>query len=118
MKNYMVMITSMLLVGAAILLTAHESSSANPRSLSGVVQTGGTTSSQPLPNVHVTLFEATRTVPAVVGEATSDAYGRFTIPYKKSSSPSIFFVKADVSERVQFVTVLGPNLPHQSRSTS
>src|SRR5512144_2222456 len=51
MRN-LVTITSMLLVGAAILLTAHESSSANPRSLSGVVQTGGTTSSQPLPNVR------------------------------------------------------------------
>jgi hypothetical protein len=111
MKKYMVTITSMLLVGAAILLTAHEGSSANPRSLSGVVQTGGTTSSQPLPNVHVTLFEATRKVPAVVGEATTDPSGRFTIPHKKSSSSSIFFVKADVSERVQFVTVLGPTLP-------
>jgi len=111
MKNYMVTITSMLLAVAAIFLTAHGNSSANPRSLSGVVQTGGTTSSQPLPSVHVTLFEATRALPAALGQATTDASGRFTIPYKKSRSSSIFFVKADVGEGVEFVTVLGPNLP-------
>jgi streptogramin lyase len=111
MKNYMVTITRMLFAGAAILLTAHGSSSANPRSLSGVVQTGGTTSSQPLPSVHVTLFEATRALPAALGQATTDASGRFTIPYRKSSSSSIFFVKADIGGGVEFVTVLGPNLP-------
>jgi hypothetical protein len=111
MKNCMVTITSILLVGAAIFLTAHESSSANPRSLSGVVQTGGTISSKPLPSVHVTLFEANRARPAALGEAITDASGRFTVPYKKSSSSSIFFVKADVGEGVEFVTVIGPNLP-------
>src|SRR5438874_11406765 len=112
MRNYMVAITRMLLLaGAAILLTAHGVSSASPRSLSGVVQTGGTTSSQPLPDVHVTLFEATHALPAVLGQATTDASGRFTIPYRKASSSSIFFVKADIGEGVEFVTVLGSNLP-------
>ena len=94
-----------------MLLTAHHVSSANPKSLHGVVQTGGTTSSQPLPNVHVTLFEATRALPAALGQATTDASGRFTIPYKKSSSSSIFFVEAEIGGGVEFVTVLGPNLP-------
>lgn len=103
--------TRVLLAGVAILLVAHGSSSANPRSLSGVVQTGGTTSSQSLPSVHVTLFEATRALPAVLGQATTDASGRFTIPYKNSSTSSIFFVKADVGEGVEFVAILGPNLP-------
>src|SRR5262245_20288779 len=111
MKHYMVTITRILFAGAAILLTAHGGSSANPGSLSGVVQTGGTTSNQPLPNINVTLFEAPRALPAPLGQATTDASGRFTIPYKKSSSSSIFFVKADVREGVEFVTVLGPNLP-------
>ena len=107
----MVMITRMLLAGTAILLTAHGVSSANPRSLSGVVQTGGTTSSQPLPGIHVTLFEATHALPSELGQATTDASGRFTIPYRTSSSSSIFFVKADIGEGVEFVTILGPNLP-------
>jgi hypothetical protein len=111
MKNYMVTITRVLLAGAAVLLTADGVLSANPRSLTGVVQTGGTSSSQPLPNVHVTLFEATSALPTVVGQATTDASGRFTIPYRKSSSSSIFFVKADISEGVEFVTIVGPNLP-------
>jgi hypothetical protein len=111
MRTFMFITARVLLAGAAILLTAHGVSSASPRSLSGVVQTGGTTSSQPLPDVHVTLFEATHALPAVLGQATTDASGRFTIPYRKSSSTSIFFVKADIGEGVEFVTVLGPNLP-------
>jgi len=107
----MITMTRLLLVGAAVLLTTDPALSANPRSLSGVVQTGGTSSSQPLPNVHVTLFQATRGLPAALGQATTDASGRFTIPYRASSSSSIFFVKADVGEGVEFVTVLGPKLP-------
>src|SRR5438067_9457110 len=112
MRNYMVAITRMLLLaGAAILLTAHGVSSASPRSLSGVVQTGGTTSSQPLPNVHVMLFEATTGQPAMLGQATTDASGRFSIRYTRSTSQSIFYVQADIGEGVEFVTILGPNLP-------
>jgi hypothetical protein len=107
----MVTMMRILLGGVAILLTAYEGSSANPRSLSGVVQTGGTTSRQSLPNVHVTLFEATGGLPAALGQATTDASGRFTIPYKKSSASSIFFVQADVREGVKFVAILGPTLP-------
>jgi hypothetical protein len=111
MRMYMVPMTRVLLIGAVILLAVHENSSANLRSLSGVVQTGGTAFSQPLPGVHVTLFEATPALPATLGQATTDASGRFTIPYKKSSTSSIFFVKADVGEGVEFVAILGPNLP-------
>jgi hypothetical protein len=110
-RNYMITMTRLLLVGAAVLLTTDPALSANPRSLSGIVQTGGTSSSQPLPNVNVTLFEATLGQPTALGHATTDAAGRFAIPYKKNTSSRIFFVKADVSEGVEFVTVLGPNLP-------
>src|SRR5438874_10349534 len=112
MRNYMVAITRMLLLaGAAILLTAHGVSSASPRSLSGVVQTGGTSSSQPLPNVHATLFEATTGQSAMLGQATTDASGRFSIRYTRSTSQSIFYVQADIGEGVEFVTILSPNLP-------
>ena len=107
----MVSITRVLLTGVAIFVTADSVLSANPKSLRGAVQTGGTSSSQPLPNVHVTLFEATSALPNIVGQTTTDGSGQFTISYKKSSSSSIFFAKADISEGVEFVTILGPNLP-------
>jgi hypothetical protein len=111
MKNYLITITRVLLAGLAVLLSSDSVWSANPRSLSGVVQTGGTSSSQPLPNVRVTLFEATTGQPATLGQATTDGSGRFSIHYTRSTSQSIFFVQADVSEGVEFVTVLGPSLP-------
>ena len=47
----------------------------------------------------------------MLGEATTDASGRFSIPYTRNTSQSIFFVQADVAEDVEFVTVLGPSLP-------
>lgn len=47
-------------------LTADGALSANPKSVRGVVQTGGTSSSQPLPNVHVTLLEATPALPTIL----------------------------------------------------
>ena len=111
MKNYLITITRVLVTSATIFLTADRVLSANPKSLSGVVQTGGTSSSQPLANVVVTLFEATQALPTTVGQATTDGSGRFTIPYRNRSSSSIFFVKADIGEGVEFVTVLGQNLP-------
>jgi hypothetical protein len=100
-----------LLAVAAIVLTAHGVSAANPKSLSGVVQTGGASSSQPLPNVNVTLFEATNALPTTLGQATTDAAGRFSIRYTRSTSHTIFFVQADVGEGVKFVAILGPDLP-------
>src|SRR5437764_14460786 len=111
MRNYVATITRVLLAGAAILLTADGVLLANPNSLSGVVQTGGTSSSQPLPNVQVTLFEATTGQPTTLGQATTNASGRFSIRYTRSTSHSIFFVQAGVSEDVEFVTILGPSLP-------
>src|SRR6266705_7026351 len=95
MGNCMVGMTRVLVLGTALILTVDGVLSANPRSLSGIVQTGGTSSSQPLPNVNVTLFEATLGHPTALGYATTDAAGRFAIPYKKSNSSSIFFVRAD-----------------------
>src|SRR5205823_11813789 len=103
--------TRVLLAGAVVLLTADGVLSANPTSLSGVVQTGGTSSNQPLPNVHVTLFEATSGLPTALGEATTDGSGQFSIRYTRSTSRSIFFVQADVADGVEFVTILGSKLP-------
>jgi hypothetical protein len=111
MRNRMVTITRVLLAGAAILLIVEGASSASPKSLRGVVQTGGTSLSQPLPNVHVTLFEATTEQPTMLSQATTDASGRFSIRYTRGTSHSIFFVQADVGQGVEFITILGPNLP-------
>jgi hypothetical protein len=46
----------------------------------------------------------------MLGQASTDASGRFSIRYKRKTSQSIFFVQADVAEGVQFVAVLGSNL--------
>jgi hypothetical protein len=110
MRNYKLSIARVLLTAAAIFLTADRVLSA-PRSVSGVVQTGGTSSSRPLPDVQVTLFEATTGQPATLGRATTDDSGRFSIRYTRGTSQSIFFVRADVGEGVEFITILGPNLP-------
>ena len=107
----MVTITRVLLAGAAVLLSADSVLSANPKSLSGIVQTGGTSSSQALPNVHVSLFEATTGQPTMLGQATTDASGQFSIRYTRGTSHSIFFVTADVGHGVEFVSILGPKLP-------
>jgi hypothetical protein len=94
-----------------ILIGVSGIASASNRSLSGVVQTGGTASRSPLANVNVTLFEATSADPSALGQATTDPAGRFTILYRQSSSSSIFYLVADVGGGVEFVTVLGANLP-------
>ena len=114
MKNYNLIITRVVVAIAALFMTGHAVSSANLKSIRGVVQTGGTSSSQPLPNVHVTLLEATPALPTLVGQATTDTSGRFTIPYRKSNSSSIFFLKADIAQGVKFVTILGPTLPESA----
>lgn len=114
MKNCKLIITRVVVAVAAMFMTAHPVSSANPKSLRGAVQTGGTSSGQPLPNVHVTLFEATPSLPTIVGQTTTDGLGQFTISYKKSSSSSIFFLNADIGEGVEFVTILGSNLPQSA----
>src|SRR4030095_16868486 len=93
MRNCMVKITRVLLAGAAVLLTAHGVLSANPRSLSGVVQTGGTSTSQPLPNVHVTLFEATTGQPTMLGEATAEEVAKVEVPRRQIRSQPLYFVR-------------------------
>lgn len=107
----MAMTMRVLLVLATIVLTVHQAAAADPMLLSGVVQTGGTGSSQPLSNVNVTLFEASSTLPATLGQATTDAAGRFSIRSPRSTSPTLFFVQADVSPEVTLLAILGPDLP-------
>ena len=111
MRTFMLTTTRVVIAATAMLTATLIVSPASAGTLSGMVQTGGTSSAQPLANVHVTLFEATAALPTTVGQATTDASGGFAIRYRKSSSSSIFYVSADLGGGVEFVTVLGPNLP-------
>ena len=73
-------------VAIALMLTGMSRvSSPAATGLTGVVQTGGTSSSQPLPNVDVSLFEATAGQPTMLGQATTDGSGRFSIRYTKAT---------------------------------
>jgi hypothetical protein len=99
------------LAGAVMFITTLSVPSASGTALNGTVQTGGTCSTQPLAHVHVTLFEATTGQPTVIGQATTNASGRFSISSPNNMSSSIFYVSADVGGRVEFLTVLGTRLP-------
>ena len=47
----------------------------------------------------------------MIGQATTDASGHFSIQTPNNTSSSIFYVSADVGARVEFLTVLGTRLP-------
>ena len=79
--------------------------------ISGTIQSGGTSSSVPLRNINVALYEASTGSPNRLAQTKSDAHGHFLITSSKDTSDSIFFLSAQVDIGVQFVTVLGPSLP-------
>lgn len=103
--------TAPVLASAAMFMATVSVPSARGATLNGIVQTGGTFSTQRLAHIDVTLFEATTAQPTVLGQATTDASGQFSITSPKNTSSSIFYVSANVGRGVEFVTVLGPNLP-------
>ena len=112
MRMARLMSSHVLVAAAAWLIGMSTVGVASGAALNGVVQTGGTGSPTPLANVKVTLFEATSAQPSALGQATTNASGGFAIPYRKGgSSASIFYLAADVGAGVEFVAVLGPNLP-------
>ena len=90
---------------------AYIASSGVAATLSGIVQTGGTNAKTPLAQVSVVLFEASAGRPTELGRAATNVSGQFVISSPKKASPSIFFVSADIGAGVEFVTILGPNLP-------
>ena len=110
-RSYLTTLTHVLLTGATLLLCPDSALATNAWSLTGVVQTGGTRSSQPLPNVRVSLFEATTGQSTMLGQAITNGSGQFSIHYARGTSQSIFFVQAQITEGVRFITILGPNLP-------
>ncbi len=78
--------------------------------LTGVVQSGGPTNPQPIPDATVTVFEAMSDQPLVVGSATTNDEGRFEIRMDRNISDRIFYATARVHEAVELVTIIGPSL--------
>ena len=67
--------------------------------------------SRVLAGAEITLFEATETQPGELGKAVTNKSGRFEITSPTDTSSSIFFVTANLGNGVEFVTILGPDLP-------
>ena len=82
--------------------------------LSGIVQSGGPGSAnvKPLPNVAVTVYEATDQDPLPVGTATTDAEGRFVIRLERDQSESIFYATATINDDIELVTIIGAALQY------
>ena len=79
-------------------------------SLNGIVQSGGY-DVQLLGGARVTLCEARDGEPAVIGQATTDDRGSYSIQSPKASSSSVFYATADLGNGVALLVLLGPNLP-------
>ena len=102
------------LLGACLAATSvlPPAASATPTaSVSGVVQSGGTSSERPLAGVQVTLYEATPAQPTALDQATTDAEGGFEFHAATGESDGVFFVTADIARGVTFAAVLGPRVP-------
>ena len=99
-----------ILVTLTVVFTCN-ASSVLAANLDGTVQLGGTGRVQPQRNVRVKLYEATENQPTIIGQTRTNRAGHFTISTNQVHSDSIFFVTADIGYGVQFVTVLGPDLP-------
>jgi hypothetical protein len=102
------------LLGACLAATSvlPPAASATPTaSVSGVVQSGGTSSERPLAGVQVTLYEATPAQPTALDQATTDAEGGFELHAATGESDGVFYVTADIARGVTFAAVLGPRVP-------
>ena len=77
--------------------------------LTGIVQSGepGSANVKPLPNVPVTVYEATAQEPLQLGTVTTDAEGRFELPMESDQSERIFYAVATVEVYVELVAIIG-----------
>lgn len=75
--------------------------------LRGTVQSGATA----LANLLVTLYEAAETAPVVVGTATTDQAGNFSLDASGANSGNIFYATATRDGGVKLVTIIGPSIP-------
>lgn len=77
--------------------------------LTGIVQSGGTTSTRALSGVLVIVYETTADGREPVGTGKTDESGSFSIDVSSTGSvDSIFYATADLGEGVILVTIIGP----------
>lgn len=76
--------------------------------LTGVAQSGGPSNFQPIPDIDVTIFEATANKPLPVAIVKTNADGRFQHVMDRNASERIFYLSAAVSPGVELVTIIGP----------
>ncbi|MGZ8781221.1 MAG: hypothetical protein ACXW31_14975 [Thermoanaerobaculia bacterium] len=82
------------------------------KSISGRVQSGGTSAFVPLADAYVTLLEATGGDPVLLGTTRSDRDGSFVIVTAKTSTNGTFYVKAELpGAPVILLALLGPSIP-------
>ena len=79
--------------------------------LKGTVQSGETPGVNPLVDLLVTLYEAAETAPVVVGTATTDQAGNFSLDASGATSANIFYATATRDGGVKLVTIIGPSIP-------
>jgi sugar lactone lactonase YvrE len=79
--------------------------------LTGILQSGGTTTTTPLADVLVTVYEATENAPLTVGTAKTDANGKFALDISRTTSDSIFYATASLGDRIQLVVIIGLSIP-------
>jgi hypothetical protein len=82
--------------------------------LRGIVQSGGTTSTLPLADVLVTVYEATENTPLTLGSVKTDATGRFSLDISRTTSDSIFYAIVSLGGGLQLVTIIGLSIPADS----
>lgn len=114
MKNSFIRSRSTIIATVSFLLATCGVSSAMATQLKGRVQWGGTEQIEPQAQVRVRLFEATESAPILVGEATTNRSGRFQIKTKKTRTSSIFFATARLGFGLEYVAILGPELPKKN----
>jgi streptogramin lyase len=80
------------------------------QTFAGFVRSGGTAGTQPVARARVMLYEATADAPRRIGEAGTDAAGRFSFDIPHASTDTIFFATAHVDDRVLLAAVVGPQI--------
>jgi hypothetical protein len=79
--------------------------------LKGTVQSGDTAGTNPQPDLLVTLYQAAQTAPVVVGTATTDQAGNFSLDASGATSGNVFYATATRDDGVKLATIIGLSIP-------
>src|SRR5262245_24521290 len=102
-----------LVVGASVFTGPYLLQGKNGNELQGAVLSGAGASAAPLPGARVSLYEASSSAPKLLGSASTNATGNFSLRVSSGgrTSKGIFYATADLAPGLQLVAVLGPSLP-------